>query len=104
MFVFVLQFFFFFLAFLGGALRGLFLTPFPSQGSVRNYVARVRCVCVCVCVRVELCVRAWMRACVCVCGRQGVMIMIWQQWEGTATTVAGPSTSPPLHTAAKCYG
>ena len=23
------------------------------------------------------------------------MIMIWQQWEGTATTVANPSTSPP---------
>jgi len=21
--------------------------------------------------------------------------MIWQQWEGTATTVANPSTSPP---------
>jgi len=24
------------------------------------------------------------------------MIMIWQQLEGTATTVANPSTSPPL--------
>jgi hypothetical protein len=47
---------------------------------------------------VDACVRA------CVCGRQGVMIMIWQQWEGTATTIAGPSASPPLHTAAKCYG
>ena len=23
------------------------------------------------------------------------MIMIWQQWEGTATTIANPSTSPP---------
>ena len=23
------------------------------------------------------------------------MIMLWQQWEGTATTVANPSTSPP---------
>ena len=23
------------------------------------------------------------------------MIMIWQQWEGTATTVANHSTSPP---------
>ncbi len=23
------------------------------------------------------------------------MIMIWQQWEGTATTVANPSISPP---------
>ena len=33
--------------------------------------------------------------CLFFCGRQGVVIMIWQQWEGTATTVANPSTSPP---------
>ena len=31
------------------------------------------------------------------------MMIVWQQWEGAATAVASPSTSPPLHTAAKLY-
>ena len=83
----------------------LFLTIFPRGGpSETTWHACGVCACVCVCARgvvrarVDACVRVSVR------GRQGVMIMIWQQWEGTATTVAGPSTSPPLHTAAKCYG
>ncbi len=50
------------------------MTPFPSQGSVRNYMARVRCVCVCACVCARGVVRARVDACVRVCVCAGVKV------------------------------
>ena len=44
------------------------LTLFP-RGGPSETTWHACGVCACVCVRVELCVRAWMRACVCVCVR-----------------------------------